>query len=330
LLVFRDKIVHVGFSFSEFHFIHTLTSVPVQESLTTEHGSELFRDTFPYFLNSSGVANECGGHLQSLWWDVANGCLDVVGDPFNEVRRVLVDDVEHLFIDFLGGHSSTEHASASEVASVTRIGSAHHVLGIELLLSQLRHGQSTVLLRSTRCQRSKSHHEKVKTRERNHVDGKFAQVAVQLTRETQAAGSSANSSRDQVVQVTISRSGEFEGAEANVIKCLVIKGKALIGVFHKLVNRQGGVVWFHDSVRHLGGRNNGVCGHDTIRIFFTDLGDQESTHTRSRATTHGVSELKSLEAVARFGFLADHIEHRVDEFSTFGVVTLGPVVSSTD
>jgi len=29
LLVLRNKIVHVGFGFSEFHFIHTFTSVPM-------------------------------------------------------------------------------------------------------------------------------------------------------------------------------------------------------------------------------------------------------------------------------------------------------------
>merc|ERR1712048_863412 len=38
LLVFRDQIVHVRFSFSEFHLIHTFTSVPVKKGFSSEHG----------------------------------------------------------------------------------------------------------------------------------------------------------------------------------------------------------------------------------------------------------------------------------------------------
>ena len=33
LLVLRHQIVHVGFSLSELHLIHTLASVPMEESL---------------------------------------------------------------------------------------------------------------------------------------------------------------------------------------------------------------------------------------------------------------------------------------------------------
>ena len=35
-----------------------------------------------------------------------------------------------------------------------------------------------------------------------------------------------------------------------------------------------------------------------------------------------------LEAIAGFGFLANDIENGVDEFSSLGVMSLGPVVSS--
>merc|ERR1712055_1165783 len=134
LLVFRDQIVHVGLGFSEFHLVHTFTSVPMEESLSSEHSSELFRDTFEEFLDSSAVSNEGGGHLQSTWRNVTDGGLNVVGDPFNEVAAVLVLYVEHLLIDFLHGHAATEHACDGEVAAVARITGGHHVLGIEHLL----------------------------------------------------------------------------------------------------------------------------------------------------------------------------------------------------
>merc|ERR1712048_880135 len=49
LLVFRDQIVHVRFSFSEFHLIHTFTSVPVKKGFSSEHGGKLFRNSFEQF-----------------------------------------------------------------------------------------------------------------------------------------------------------------------------------------------------------------------------------------------------------------------------------------
>jgi hypothetical protein len=42
-----------------------------------------------------------------------------------------------------------------------------------------------------------------------------------------------------------------------------------------------------------------------------------------------VGDLETLEAIATFGFLSDNVEDGVDELSTFGVVTLGPVVTGT-
>ena len=95
-----------------------LTSVPVEESLSSEHGSELFTDTLEEFLDGGGVTNEGGGHLQTTWWDITNSGLDVVWNPFNEVGRVLVLDVEHLFVNFLHGHTSTEHGGDGKITEI--------------------------------------------------------------------------------------------------------------------------------------------------------------------------------------------------------------------
>ena len=60
LLVLRDKIVHVRLSLRELHLVHTLTSVPMQESLSSEHGSELITDTLEELLDGGRVANKGG------------------------------------------------------------------------------------------------------------------------------------------------------------------------------------------------------------------------------------------------------------------------------
>ena len=42
-----------------------------------------------------------------------------------------------------------------------------------------------------------------------------------------------------------------------------------------------------------------------------------------------MGDLETLEAIATFGFFSDDIEDGVDELGTLGVVTLGPVVTSS-
>jgi len=42
-----------------------------------------------------------------------------------------------------------------------------------------------------------------------------------------------------------------------------------------------------------------------------------------------VSQLETLETVTALGLFADYIKDRVDEFSTFGVMTFSPVITSS-
>merc|ERR1719174_386501 len=243
-----------------------------------EHSSELLGHALEHLLDGGGVANEGGTHLQALGWDITHGRFDVIGDPLDKVGRVLVLHVDHLLINLLGRHAASEHASSGQVTTMTRIGSTHHVLGIEHLLRQLGHSQGTVLLRSTARQGDEAKHEEVQTRERNHVHSKFAEVGVQLTRETQATRGTRHGGRDEVVQVTVRWGGEFEGAEADIVQGFVVQYHNFVGVLHKLVHGKSGVVGFNNSVGHLGGWEHGECKHNPVGVFFADLGDQQSTH----------------------------------------------------
>ena len=190
LLVLRHQIVHVGLSLGELHLVHALASVPMEESLTPEHSCELLRHTLEQLLDGGAVSDEGGRHLEPTWWDVTYSGLDVVGDPFNEVAAVLVLYVEELLIDLLHGHTSTEHGSYCEVATMTGIAGSHHVLGIEHLLGELGYGKGTVLLASTGGERSKARHEEVETGEGHHVDSQFPEISIELAGESQACGDS--------------------------------------------------------------------------------------------------------------------------------------------
>jgi hypothetical protein len=329
LLVLGDQIVHVGLGLSELHLVHTLTSVPMQESLAPEHGSELVTDTLEELLDGGRVTDKGGGHLEAAGRNGAEGGLDVVGDPLNEVGGVLVLDVAHLVLDLLHGDLTAEVGGAGQVTTVAEVRSSHHVLGVEHLLGELGNGDGTEGVGATAGQRSETDHEEVETGEGNHVDGQLPQVRVQLTGETQAGGDTRHDGGDEVVQVTVGGVVELESPHADVVEGLVVDTEGLVRVLDKLVDGEGGVVGLDNGVGDLGGGHNGEGGHHAVGELLADLGDQERTHTGTGTTTEGVGDLETLEAVAALGLTADNVEDLVDELGTLSVVTLRPVVTST-
>merc|ERR1719235_606118 len=221
LLVLRDKIVHVRLCFCELHLIHALTRVPMQECLAAEHSSEVFSHALEHLLNCRGVAQERHRHLQSLWWDVADANLDVVRDPLDKVRRVLVLHVEHLFINFLSGHPPAKQGCRSQVTAMTWISRAHHVFGVEHLLRELWHCERAVLLGAAGRQRRKANHEEVQAWEWNQVHRKLPEVSIQLTREAKARRYSADCSTHKMVQISIGRCRQLQSPEADVVERLL-------------------------------------------------------------------------------------------------------------
>merc|ERR1719272_113451 len=301
----------------------------MEEGLAAEHSGELLSNTLEHLLDGGGVSEEGHGHLESLWWDVTDGRLDVVGDPLNKVRRVLVLDVEHLLVNLLGGHAASEEGGGGEIASVTGVGGAHHVLGIEHLLGELGHGECAVLLGASGGKRGESSHEEMESGEGDQVDGEFPEIGVELTGESEAASHTGEGGGDEMVKITVGGGGELEGPEADIVEGLVVNAHNLIGVLDELMHGEGGVVGLNDGVGDLGGWHDGEGAHNSVGVFLTDLGDKEGSHSGSGTTTEGVGDLESLEAIAALSFLADNIEDGVDKLGTLGVMSLGPVVSGT-
>ena len=181
------------------HRIRTFTSIPMQESFSSEHSSELLRDALEQFLNGGGIAYEGGSHFQTTRRNVTNGSFHIVGNPFHEVRAVLVLDVQHLLIDLFHGHAASEDGGHCQVSAMARITGGHHIFGIKHLLGKFWNSEGSVLLAAPGGQGGKSRNEEVKTGERYHVDSQFSEVGIQLTGETKASGDAGHGEGHQVV-----------------------------------------------------------------------------------------------------------------------------------
>jgi len=85
----------------------------------------------------------------------------------------------------------------------------------------------------------------------DQVNSELSEIRVELTWESKAAGNTGESSRNEMVKITIGWGGELEGSEADIVKSFVINAHNLIGVLNKLMDREGGVVWLNNCIRDL-------------------------------------------------------------------------------
>jgi len=63
-----------------------------------------------------------------------------------------------------------------------------------------------------------------------------SEVKTDLAWKPKACCDARHGGRDEVVEVAVGRSGQFERAEADVVQSLVVDTERLVGVLDKLVN----------------------------------------------------------------------------------------------
>lgn len=176
LLVLGHQVLQVGLGLGELELVHTFAGVPVQESLSPEHGRELIGDSLEQDLDGGRVSDESGRHLKTSRRNVTVGGLDVVGNPFDKVLRVLGLHGVHGLVDFLHRDLSSPVSGDGEVSTLSGIGRGHHVLGVEELTHEFGNADGSVLLRLSGGQGREAGHEEVETREGDHVDGQLSQI----------------------------------------------------------------------------------------------------------------------------------------------------------
>ena len=86
LLVLRNKVIHVALGLGKLLLVQALTSVPVKERFTSEHGSEELCGTLELVLNGRGSTQESNCTFESLRRDIKDGGPVVLGNPLHEVR----------------------------------------------------------------------------------------------------------------------------------------------------------------------------------------------------------------------------------------------------
>lgn len=68
-------------------------------------------------MDDCAIAEESSGDGETLGRYVTNGCLNVVRYPVDEIRAVLVLNVEHLVLDLFHRHLTSEDRCHREVPS---------------------------------------------------------------------------------------------------------------------------------------------------------------------------------------------------------------------
>lgn len=129
----------------------------------------------------------------------------------------------------------------------------------------------------------------MQSREGDHVDGELSQIGVQLAGKSQAGGDAAQGRANQVIEIAVSRRGQLERPEADVVERLVVYAIRLVGVLHQLMHREGAVVGLDHGVRYLcvvERRDGNLCRTQNARVGISSRPRISRSRSRIAYYTH--------------------------------------------
>jgi hypothetical protein len=98
------RSVIFAFGLYKFELLHSFREVPMGKSATLKHRGEVHKNSLEDRLNGNGICQqETGGLQPPLRSNVADGRIDVVRNPLDEIRRILIfHDGSHATFYLLG------------------------------------------------------------------------------------------------------------------------------------------------------------------------------------------------------------------------------------
>ena len=196
----------------------------------------------------------------------------------------------------------------------------------------------SLLSRDDGCKGSKG---EVDTRERDQIRLELVKIDIQGTIKTKRGGNRRDNLRDQPVEVGEARRGNSKPLLADIVDSFVINlrkryehiscGLEHADAYHERAVRvleggvggKDGVVWLDNGAAHFRCRVHTEFELRLLAIVGGETLKEESTETRTSATTERVEDEEALEARAVVGQTADLVHRRVDELLADGVVTTG-------
>ena len=70
----------------------------------------------------------------------------------------------------------------------------------------------------------------MQTREGNHIDSKLSKIRIELAGKTEISSDIRHDCGNEMVEVSLGRSIEFQCTNADVIQCLIVKAESLTNV----------------------------------------------------------------------------------------------------
>lgn len=124
---------------------------------------------------------------------------------------------------------------------------------------------------------------------------KLVQINVESTVKSQRGGDRADNLSNETVQVLVVGPWDIEAATADVVHGLVVDKESTIGVLDCAVGRENSVVRLDDGRRDARSRVNGEFELALLAVIGGEALEEESTESRTCASTERVEDEETLE-----------------------------------